>query len=77
MFHEILSNEGNELYLKNAGTAGLTGTHSVRALRRAALEGGYVLLGYVDPDKGSIFLLSPEEEVSLTPEEDLIVIGRG
>ena len=77
VFHEILSNEGNELYLKNADTAGLTGTHSVRALRRAAIEGGYVLLGYVAPDKRSTFLLDPAEEVSLTPEEDLIVIGRG
>ena len=75
VFREILSNRGNELYLKNAGLPGLTGKHTVRALRRAMLRQGYVLMGVLTPEKESRFNLPPDEELDLTDEDCLIVLG--
>ncbi len=75
VFREILSNKGAELYLKNAAVSGLTGTYGVRELRRIVLQQGYILLGYVDEEKNSIFNLSLEETITLRPDEDLIVLG--
>ncbi|MBO4413574.1 MAG: hypothetical protein J5830_02590, partial [Clostridia bacterium] len=75
VFREILSNEGNEFYLKNAGSAGLCGTSSVRDLRRRMTAGGFVLLGFLNAERVSRFLLEPDEEITLTPDDDLIVIG--
>ena len=75
-FTEILSNTGNEIYLKNAGSAGLCGNHSVAGLRKALLNAGYILLGYVDANRRSAFLQSPGDSVTLCDGDDLIVIGR-
>ena len=75
VFREILSNEGNELYLKNAGTIHLTGDYTVRELRRIFLQHGYILLGYLDAEKNSRFNLPLDEIMTLTEEDSLIVLG--
>ena len=75
VFREILSNRGNELYLKNAGLLGLAGQHTVRGLRRAMLRHGYILMGHLDPEKQSRFDLGLDETLTLTDEDCLIVLG--
>ena len=75
VFREILSNTGNELYLKNVGDANLAGEHSVRSLRRRILRSGYILFGYIDEDKRSHFNPPLDSVISLHPEDYLIVLG--
>ena len=75
VFREILSNEGNELYLKNAGKIHLTGDYTVRELRRIFLQHGYILIGYLDAEKNSRFNLPLDEIMTLTEEDSLIVLG--
>ena len=75
VFREILSNEGNELYLKNAGQMRLEGAHTVRELRRLLLQHGYILLGDLDSDKHSRFNRSLDEIITLNEEDCLIVLG--
>ena len=75
VFREILSNKGNEVYLKNAEIAGLAGTHTIRELRQIVLRCGYILLGYVDAEKSSHFDLLLDDEITLHPEDDIIVLG--
>ncbi len=74
-FREILSNAGNELYIKNAADAGLTGRHTIRDLRLRVLRSGYILFGYVDDEKRSVFNLPLEAEINLNPWNDIIVLG--
>ena len=76
IFREILSNEGNELYLKEAGKMQLTGTRRIREIRRNLIRQGYILLGHLDAGKHSAFDLYPDEEVTLSEKDDLIVLGR-
>lgn len=75
VFRELLSNRGNELYLKNAGATGLAGTHSIRSLRHLLSQNGYVLLGYVNKNKESFFCLDPDEIIELERGDNLIVMG--
>ena len=75
VFHEILSNEGNELYLKNAGQINLEGTFSVHDIRKIMLKNGYIFLGYTDSKKNSHFNLPLEETITLTKEDNIIVLG--
>ena len=75
VFREILSNTGNELYLKNVGDAGLAGQHPVRSLRRQILRSGYIFFGYIDADKRSTFNPPLDEVITLHPEDYLIVLG--
>lgn len=74
-FSEILSNEGNELYLKSADSLRCTGAHTVRELREEALRRGYVLLGYANAAHESTFNPPLDSVVELTPECSLIVLG--
>ena len=76
VFREILSNDGNELYLKNADALGMTGTHDVRTLRAMALRRGYILLGLVDADLRSTFNPPLTAECTLCVEDQLVVLGR-
>ena len=73
VFREILSNEGNELYLKSTG---LCGSYTVRSLRRLMLEQGYIFLGYIGNEKNSQFNPSLDEVINLTEEDSIIVLGR-
>ena len=75
VFREILSNAGNEIYIKNAGQLHLTGRHTVRALRRRMLERGYVLLGWLDESGSSAFNPPLDVELTLAEGDGLIVIG--
>jgi hypothetical protein len=76
VFREILSNEGNEIYLKNAGLINIEGKHTIRELRMIMLKHEYIFLGYIDSDKISHFNLPLNEEVELTKEDNLIVLGK-
>lgn len=75
VFRELLSNEGSELYLKNAEKCGLTGVYMVRELRRLLLKNGYIMLGYLDREKISRFNLPLDEVLDLGEEDYLIVLG--
>lgn len=75
VFKEILSNEGNELYLKNVGMLQLSGTYSISSLRHTMLEEGYILLGYLDSEKNSHFNLPLNERITLSDVDELIVLG--
>ena len=76
VFKEILSNEGNELYLKNVGLSKLEGKHTIRDLRMIMLKHGYIFLGYIDEEKNSYFNLPLDEELDLTKDDNLIVLGK-
>ncbi len=75
VFREILSNTGNELFLKNVGAMGLTGSFSVRNLRQIMLSNGYIFLGHLDSEKNSHFNLALDEILELSKDDYLIVLG--
>ncbi len=75
VFRELLSNEGNELYLKDVSVMDMEGKYTMRDLRQIMLEYGYIFLGYLDADKNSWFNLPLDEEVLLTEKDSLIVLG--
>ncbi len=75
VFREILSNEGNELYLKRAAQLGLTGTQTVRRLRERALAYRYSLLGYLRDGGESVFNPPLDAEVTLGDADMLIILG--
>ena len=70
-----LSNEGSELYLKDAGDLCMAGEHTVRDLRAMALHCGYVLLGWLDAEGRSIFNPPLEQVLTLAEADQLIVLG--
>ena len=75
-FREILSNKGNELYLKEAEKMQLAGRRSVAELRMAVLQQGYVLIGCLFAESGeSVFNPPLEDEIDLGEKDQLIVIG--
>lgn len=75
VFRDILSNEGNELYLKNAGDLHICGTYTVAELRQITMSFGYILLGYIDTEKKSYLNLSLGQTVELTEQCDIIVLS--
>ena len=75
VFREILSNDGNELYLKNSGLIKLQGDYSIRDIRMLMIEHGYIFLGYIDEEKNSHFNLPLDEVITLNKDIDLIVLG--
>ncbi len=75
VFSEILSNKGNELYLKNVGSLGMEGIYSIRELRTDLYRRGYILLGDLDGEKNTTFNRSPDEEVTLSADDSLILLG--
>lgn len=72
VFQEILSNRGNELYLKNATNFRLSGKYSVSDLRQYILKEGYSLLGIVDSSMKSKFLLKSNEQLIITEKDQLV-----
>ena len=74
-FREILSNEGNEIFLKKASQLGIRGRFPVRSLRKIASEQGYVLLGIMDAERESCFNPPLDKEVEAGEETTLIVLG--
>lgn len=80
VFQELLSNVGNELYLKTAAALGCEESKkTVAEFRMGALSRGYLLLGYIKQEgkKREVCLNPPlGKTVILRPEDQLIVIGR-
>ena len=75
-FSELLSNEGNELFLKEAGVLQCAGERSVAEIRKIALMQKYVVIGYVPEGTGSsTFNPGLNEVLTLKERDKLIVIG--
>ena len=76
VFNELLTNEGNEIYLKTAEELHCVGTRSVLELRRRLIPQRYVMIGYMDAETFRCsFDLSLGDSVTLKPDDKLIVIG--
>ena len=76
VFTEILDNDGNELRLKKAGNFGLEGIYTTLQLRNLALSNNAVLLGYMRGENfESFFNPDLNEEITLSPEDSLIVLA--
>lgn len=75
VFREILSNKGNELYLKNVGSMQIEGTYKVRELRCGMLKQGYVLLGVLSNNEYRYYTSGLDSNVTLSKDDCLIVIG--
>ncbi len=75
-YSELLSNEGNELYLKKAGLLLAYGKRPVAEIRRLAMIRGYIMIGYRKADENrSVFNPPLDEVIDIGPEDSLIVIG--
>ncbi|MBR5059509.1 MAG: hypothetical protein IKX06_01930 [Clostridia bacterium] len=78
VFRELLSSDGNEIYLRSAEELGLEREITVREARKAALRKGYVLLGVMDEEDGVTSpVFDPPVDLLLTLDDNdrLIVIG--
>lgn len=76
VFNELLTNEGNEVYLKTAQELHCAGTWTGMDLRRRLLPQHYVMIGYMNAESiECTFELSLDESVTLNPDDKLIVIG--
>ena len=76
VFNELLTNEGNEVYMKTAEELHCEGTWTGLELRRRLLPQHYVMIGYMDGESlQSSFDLSLNDSVTLKPNDKLIVIG--
>ncbi len=78
VFRELLSNEGSELYLKTPAQLCLGGDLTVRNIRMAVLEKGYILIGYMSEEDGTVspvFDPDPAMKLDLDTIPRLIVIG--
>ncbi len=80
VFQELLSNSGNELYLRSAKAFGCAAKeYTVQELRLAAFSRGYILVGYLKVRGNSrAILLNPplEDSVVLAPNDSLVVLGK-
>ena len=80
LFRELLSNKGNEVFMKAADLFGEIREMEVRDLRMLAMRNGYTLLGYLKRDKKSRAVPclnpDPDDTVTLGENDSLIVIGR-
>ncbi len=74
-FREILSNIGNELYLRPAGKLDCLGEHLVGEIRRILLEQGYIFLGYLKADGSYVLNPSIKEKITLDEGCSLILLG--
>ena len=75
-FDELLTNEGNEVYLKTAEELRCVGTRTILELRRRLIRQRYVMIGYMEAETFQCsFALSLGDSVTLKPEDKLIVIG--
>lgn len=78
VFRELISDEGNEIFLKKASELRLEKDLTVREARIAALQQGYVLLGIMDDENGvTVPVFNPplDSALSLDDGDRLIVIG--
>ena len=76
LFKEILSNRGNELYLKRAKDYGYYGMYTTQQLRNFALANKCIFLGYMKAGSyESFFNPGLMDEVRLGEEDSLIVLA--
>lgn len=76
VFDELLTNEGNEIFLKTAEELHCAGTRTILELRRRLIKQRFVMIGCMDAETfQSSFDFKLGDEVSLRPEDKLIVIG--
>ena len=77
VFDELLTNAGNEIYLKTAEEMHCVGTWTVLELRRRLIRQCYVMIGTMTAeDYKCRWDLSLGDSVTLTPDDKLIVIGK-
>ena len=77
-FRELLSNEGDEVYLKEAGRLRCAGSRTVAEIRNICFSRGYMVIGYRRAgENGSVFNPPLGETLELGEEDQLIVIGKG
>ena len=74
-FQEILSNEGNEVYMKRASNLNCTGSYTVRQLRQILFRQGYIFLGYMTNNGSYRFNPSLDETAEIKGSDSLIVFG--
>ena len=76
VFKEILSNEGNEVYLKRAKLLHCDGKKSVTELRQICLALGYIFIGYKKKEDKDISFNPPcDKQVELGHNDSIVVIG--
>lgn len=76
VFDELLTNEGNEVYLKTAEELNCAGTRTVLELRRRLISQRYVMIGIMRAESFKCsFDLCLGDSLTLNPEDKLIVIG--
>ena len=75
VFSELLSNEGNELYLKSVSDLCCEGTYTIRELRRFAFDLGFIMLGIKDANNVSVFNQPLDTDVTLTENDSPIVLA--
>lgn len=73
-FKEILSNEGNEFYIKAAQKANIYGKFSTRQLRRILYRKGYILIGIANKNS-NMFNPALNEKITIDSEDRFIVLG--
>lgn len=77
VFQEILSNEGNELFLRTAEELGCTGKQTIRSLRGILCRKRCILLGLLGGTAAapeSLFNPPLDQELDLKPEDQLIIL---
>ncbi|MCR5607933.1 MAG: hypothetical protein K6G26_02590 [Lachnospiraceae bacterium] len=75
-FDELLTNEGNEIYLKTAKELNCEGQWTVREIRRRILPQGYVMIGYMKSETmKSDYNMKLDKSITFESEDMLIVIG--
>ncbi len=76
VFREILSGEGNELYLLPAAGLSCNGPLTAAEIRRRAFDQGYIFLGYLPgAGKESVYTHGLTETIDLCPGDQLILLG--
>ncbi len=75
-FRELLSNEGNELYMKKADNLNCLGDLSVSEIRQITFEQGYIFLGYIGSDGIHVFNPGVKDVLHIRKTDSLIVLGR-
>lgn len=74
-FREILSNEGNEIYMKSPKNMSLTGLYSVCEIRQRLYALGYIFLGYMKSDNTYQFNPPLDANIEIKGSDKLIVLG--
>ena len=74
-FREILSNQGNELFMKKAVNLHCVGEYTVHELRQILHRQGYIFLGWMNADGTYRFNPPVDEKMKILGTDSLIVFG--